>query len=66
MGNFSVNVNKPQSTDFSLQRSQNDIANGETSMFSQESRHKSISSIPKELIKLNKGDTKNNDFTSQC
>ena len=29
-GNFSVIVNKPQSTDFSLQRPQNDIANSET------------------------------------
>ena len=47
MGTFSVNVNKPQSTDFSLQRPQNDIANSETSMFSEESRHKSTSSIPK-------------------
>ena len=54
VGNFSVNVNKPQSTDFSLQRPQNDIANSQTSMFSEESRHKSISSIPKEHIKLNK------------
>ena len=64
-GNFSVNVNKPQSTNFSLQRPQNDIANSETSIFSEESRHKSISSIPKEPIKLNKGDTKNNHRTSQ-
>ena len=65
VGNFSVNVNKPQSTDFPLQRPQNDIANSETSIFSEESRHKSISSIPKEPIKLNKGDTKNNHRTSQ-
>ena len=62
-GNFSVNANKPQSTDFFLQRPQNDIANSETSIFSEESRHKSISSIPKELIKLNKGDIKNNPRT---
>ena len=62
-GNVSVNVNKPQSIDFSLQRPQNDIANSETSMFSEESRHKSISSIPKEPIKLNNGDT--NHRTSQ-
>ena len=56
-GNFSINVSKPQSTDFSLQRPQNDIANCETSMFSEESsRYKSISSIPKEPMKLNKGD----------
>ena len=56
-GNFSINVNKPQSTDFSLQRPQNDIAYCETSMFSEESsRYKSISSIPKEPMKLNKGD----------
>ena len=34
-------------------------------MFSEESRHKSISSIPKEPIKLNKGDTKNNNPTLQ-
>ena len=33
-GNFSVNVNKPQSTDFSLQCTQNDLTNCETSMFS--------------------------------
>ena len=64
-GNFSVNVNKPQNTDFSLQRPQNDLANSETSMFPEESRHKSISSIPKEPVKLNKGDTKNNNRTSQ-
>ena len=48
--NVSVNVNKPQSTDFSLQRPQNDIANSETSMFSEESRDKSISAIPKNLL----------------
>ena len=64
-GNFSVNVNKPQNTDFSLQRPQNDRTNSETSTFSEESRHQSISSIPKEPIKLNKGDTKNNYCTSQ-
>ena len=64
-GNFSVNVNKPQSTDFSLQRPQNDIAKSKTSIFSEESRHKSISSIPKKPIKLNKQDTKNNNRTSQ-
>ena len=64
-GNFSVNVNKPQNTDFSLQRTQNDLANSETSMFSEKSRYKSISSIPKEAVKLNKGDTKNNNRTSQ-
>ena len=64
-GNFSVNVNKSQNTDFSLQRTQNDLANSETSMFSEESRYKSISSIPKEAVKLNKGDTKNNNRTSQ-
>ena len=52
--NVSVNVNKPQSTDFCLQRLQNDVANSETSMFLEESRHKSTSSIPKEPIKLNK------------
>ena len=63
--NFSANVNKQQSTDFSLQRSQNDIANSETSIFFEESRHKSISSIPNEPIKWNKGDTKNNHRTSQ-
>ena len=56
-GNFSVNVKKPQSTDFSSQRPQNDITNSETSIFGEESRHKSISSILKEPIKLNKGDT---------
>ena len=39
-GNFSVNVSKPQNTDFSLQRPQKDLANSETSMFSEESRHK--------------------------
>ena len=60
--NFSANVNKPQSTDFSLQRSQNDIANSETSIFFEESRHKSISSISKEPIKWG---TKNNHRTSQ-
>ena len=38
-GNFSVNVNKPQSTDFSLQRPQNDLTNSEISKFSEESRH---------------------------
>ena len=38
VGNISVNVNKPQNTDFSLQRPQNDLANSETSMFSEESR----------------------------
>ena len=64
-GNFSVIVNKPHSTDFSLQRPQNDIANSETRIFSKESRHKSISSVPKEPIKLKKGDTKNNHRTSQ-
>ena len=53
-GNISANVNKPQSTDFSLKRPQNDIANSETSMFSEESRHKSSFSIPREPIKLNK------------
>ena len=52
-------------TDFSLQHPQNDIANNDTSMFSEESRQKSISSIPKEPIKLNKTDTKNNHRTSQ-
>ena len=50
-GNFSVNVNKPQGKDFSLQRPQNDLANGETSIFSEESRHKSIPSIPKGPVK---------------
>ena len=65
-GNFSVNINKPQSTDLSLQCPQNDIiTNSETSMFYGESGHKSISSTPKEPIKLNKGDTKNNYRTSQ-
>ena len=64
-GNFSVNINKPQSTDFSLQRPQNDKANSETSIFSEELRHKLISSIPNKPIKLNNGDTKNNR-TSQC
>ena len=64
-GNFSVNVNKLQSTNFSLQRPQNDLTNSETSMLSEESRRKSISSIPKEPVKLNKGDTKNNNRTSQ-
>ena len=59
-GNLSINVNKPQSTDFSLQRPQNDIANSETSIFSEESRHKSISPIPNKPIKRNKGGTKNN------
>ena len=63
--NFSVNVNKPQSTDFSLRRPQSDLRSSETSMFSEESRHKSISSIPKEPVKSNKGDTKNNNRTSQ-
>ena len=29
VGNFSVNVNKPQNTDFSLQRPQNDLVNSE-------------------------------------
>ena len=48
-GNFPVNFNRPQSTDFSLQCAQNDIiASSETSMLSEESGHKSISSIPKE------------------
>ena len=48
-GNFSVNFNRPQSTDFFLQCAQNDIiASSETSMLSEESGHKSISSIPKE------------------
>ena len=32
-GNISVNVNKHQSTDFSLQPPQNDMANSETSIF---------------------------------
>ena len=64
-GNFSVNVNKPQNTDFSLQRPQNDRTNSETSTFPEESRHQSISSIPKEPIKLNKRDTKSNYCTSQ-
>ena len=41
-GNFSVNVNKPQSTNFSLQRPQNDIANSETSIFSEESSNRAI------------------------
>ena len=45
--NVSVNVNKPQSTGFSLQRPQNDIANSETSMFSEESRDKINFSNPK-------------------
>ena len=63
--NFSVNVNKPQSTDFSLQRPQKDIVKSETSIVSEESRHKSISSIPKEPIKLNKGVTESNHRTSQ-
>ena len=35
-GNVSVNVSKPQSTDFSLQRPQNDIANSKNSIFSEE------------------------------
>ena len=35
-GNFSVNVNKPQSTDFSLQWPQNAITNSATSIFSEE------------------------------
>ena len=65
-GNVSVNLNKSQSTDFSLQGPENDKANNETSMFSEEPRQKSIASIPKEPIKLNKGDTKNNHRTSQC
>ena len=65
MGNVSVNLNKSQSTDFSLQGPQNDKANNETSMFSEEPRQKSIPSIPKEPIKLNKGDTNNNHCTSQ-
>ena len=48
-GNLSVNFNRLQSTDFSLQCAQNDIiANSEASMLSEESGHKSISSIPKE------------------
>ena len=33
---ITVNVNKPQSTDFSLQRPQNDIANSKNSIFSEE------------------------------
>ena len=64
-GNVSTNVNKPQNTDFSLQRPQNDLANSETSVFSAESRRKSISSISTQPVKLNKGDTKNNSCTSQ-
>ena len=61
-GKFPVNVNKSPRTDFSLERPQNDIiANTETSMFSGESgHHKSISSIPKKLVKLSKTHTKNN------
>ena len=60
-GNFSVNVNKPQSTDFCLQLSENYmVVNSETLKFSEESVQKLISSIPKEPIKSNKGDTKNN------
>ena len=56
-GTFSVNVNKPQSTYFYLQRPQNDIiANSETPIFS-ESGNNSISSIPKEPIKFNKRNT---------
>ena len=63
-GNFSVNVNKPQSTDFSLQLSENYmVVNSETLKFSEESVQKLISSIPKEPIKSNKGDTKNNHCT---
>ena len=42
-GNFSVNVNKPQNTNFSLQRPQTDLANSETSMFSEESHFQSLS-----------------------
>ena len=65
-GNFSVNVNKPQSTDFSLQLSENYmVVNSETLKFSEESVQKLISSIPKEPIKSNKGDTKNIHCTSQ-
>ena len=65
-GNFSVNVNKPQDTDFSLQLSENYmVVNSETLKFSEESVQKLISSIPKEPIKSNKGDTKNNHCTSQ-
>ena len=60
-GNFSSNVNKLQSTDFSLKCPQNDIiANSEISMFSGEPAHQSTSSIAKEPIKLNEGDTKIN------
>ena len=41
-GNFSANVNKLQSTDFSLQSPQNDIiTNSETSIFSGEPAYKS-------------------------
>ena len=65
IGNVSVNLNKSQSTDFSLQGPRNDKANSETLIFSEESRQKSIPSIPKEPIKLNKGDTNNNHCTSQ-
>ena len=65
-GNVSVNLNKSQSTDFSLQGHRNDKANSESLIFSEESRQKSIPSIPKEPIKLNKGDIKNNHRTSQC
>ena len=65
-GNFSANVNKLQSTDFSVQRTQNDIiAISETSVFSGEPAHKSVLSIAKKPIQLNKGDTKSNNRTSQ-
>ena len=40
------------------------MANSETSIFSVESRHKSISTIPNKPIKLNKRNIKNNP-TSQ-
>ena len=58
-GNFSVNVNKPQNTNFSLQLPQNDIANSETSISSVESRHKSILSIPKEPAKSSSNNNQN-------
>ena len=64
-GNFSVNVNKPEVQISLYNDLKNDIANSETSISSEESRHKTVSSIAKEPIKLNKGDTKNNHRASQ-
>ena len=65
-GSLPVNANKLQSKDFPLQRPQNDIANGKTSLYSEESRQNSMFSTPKEPINLNKGDTKKNHRTSHC